>query len=417
MDKTRRSLIASAAAAAASPAALSALGVTLFSQASHAADTLETSAAYTPYDSGALYQVPKLMWVNNEPGPNGTFYTGWMGQMIGIDFLEIYRAPANNGAGFTGSMVHWQAYYKNGKKYRRGIELAKFSFNTDGAGKLFATWKPDGNDLYTDVRHGGSSNAAEIRVKNCASFSSDRELWPANLVPYGGIAFNDDQLSVVETVSFAGYRRTAFWGFTSAPGTANRTAQLFYRISMALPQSDTTTPFRWHTRVELASSAWSTGTLLVAEGFMRQYAAASISRWGRAPFALAAGGGVWNTFQASNHYASQNINPGQMVIGTAMLVATLLLYIGTEAALWTTLASASSNGDRIAVHYTTQSNLDASNNLVGTIYGYSNSASPINSTTFFTNTVDGQNTAVLWAGPPYTGGQNPANLVGICTPP
>jgi len=74
MDKTRRSLIASAASAAASPAALSGLGVNLFSQASHAADPVETSGKYTKYESDKFFDIPKLVWVNNEPGPGGTFY-------------------------------------------------------------------------------------------------------------------------------------------------------------------------------------------------------------------------------------------------------------------------------------------------------------------------------------------------------
>ena len=422
MDKTRRSLIASAVAASTSPTALSVLGVNLFSQASHAANTLETTGTYGSFDSGALYQIPKLVGVINEPGPNGTFYTGWMGKLEPIDFLQIYRYPANNGAGFTGLMVHWQAYYKYGKKYRRGLVLARVAFNTEGSGKLYVISSPDGVfPAYTDIRNGGSPDFAEIRIKDCSGFSNSRELWPASQVPYGDLVFNDTQLRVLETVSIPGYRRTTFWGFRGVPGGAN-SAQLYYRISMSLPVANTDAPFQWYTRVVPADSTWAINTLLVAEGFMRQYAGVSDTRWGRAAFALLGGGGVWTTYQASNHYAFQNTIPGQIVIGSAMLIAAFLFYTTAEASLWSTLASASANGDRIAIHFMTETGLEASNNLVSTLYGYSNR--PLDPVLLFTNTLDGRNTAALWAGPTATttlipatakpAPTNPANLTGTC---
>jgi hypothetical protein len=334
--------------------------------------------------------------------------------MVPIDFIQLYRVPANNGDGFSGQLVHWQAYYQNGVKKRRGITLAKIYFNTDGTGKLYATWTPDGKtDLYTNERLGGNADQSSILVKNCSAFSDSRELWPASQAIHQKIKFNDAQLFVTDQVQFGGYQRTSFWAFR-AGSTAT---ELFFRISLALPTNDPTNPFRWYSRVEPANTTWATNTLLVAEGFMRQYANASVSRWGRALFAPVMGAGVWNLFQGSNHYAIQNVTPGQVVIGSAMLLASMLFYVSLDTNLWTTHGNASTQGDRIAIHFSTQSGLDASNNLVADLFQDPFSGTPLNSRLMFTNTITGLNTAELWTGPTNNAGQNPANTVGSCNTP
>ena len=150
---------------------------------------------------------------------------------------------------------------------------------------------------------------------------------------------------------------------------------------------------------------------------MRQYAAASVSRWGRAVAAPLTGAGVWTLYQGSNHYAIQNVTPGQVVIGSVMLLASMLFYVSFDTNLWTTHVNASTQGDRIAVHFMTPAGLDASNALVADLYPLSTSPIPIDSRALFTNTLTGDNTNILWTGPTNNGGQNPANTLGICNNP
>lgn len=388
MTINRRSLMASAVAAA-TPAAFTGLGASLFSQSSMA--QMENTDIFTSYDSEKMDKILKLTWTENQSAPFGAKYVGWTSAMVPIDFVQFYRRPINNGKGFDAKVSHWQAEYRNGKKYRKEKVLLEISFNADDSGNLVTFYSPDGNTnnlLYTDIRNSGDADSADVRNFNCTSLTyndpNHRSLWSPPLAPitYPLLNFNDQQLTISDNINIPGYLRTTFWAYEKNAQTGAHTYGQYHRVSILLPTGIVNEPYRWFSRVVKSSDPWVDGTLLQAETDLRQYAAVSWARWGLIAPIFKTGRDIRRLGQ---QYAAQRLTPGLLIVSAGNCIANFFMYISCNTTLWGAYASASTSGDRIAAIFTLVDVIIGHNKLVDRLYTGPNSIR-IDSSLLFDNT-------------------------------
>jgi hypothetical protein len=401
MTIKRRSIIASAIAAA-SPGVLTGLGASLFSQTSNA--QANEPVPFNSIDSDKYDTILTLVQTNNLPGPFNSLYSGMISAMVGIDFLQYYRRPINNGRGFEGKFSHWQAEYRKGKKYRKERVLLKVSFNAEDTGNLVLFGAPDGAP-YNDIRSSGDYNSADTRVYKCDSltyadpYNFNRRLWtpPYSSQAYPALSFNDSQLTVSEDVIIPGYRRTTFWAYTQNAFNGAYTYAQFYRYSLLLPTGLVNEPYRWYSRVVNSSDPWSTDTLLSAEANMRAYANVMLSRWGRMTFSQSM---VHYYPLFAQLYVAQGLTQGLLINSAGVVLGGLFFFGYYDPNIWSNLGAAATSADRIAVTFTLNDVLYGSNGLVSNLLMGPNKF-PISSNALFNNLSApagvNANTASLWA--------------------